>query len=237
MAPIPENTGQPGASCTTSSAWARLPMIEVARPVSDPWKRLDQNPKRLLITAAQSGEEFRLVELGLTHEGCPGALALLPTGSDGVSVTHCLVPSLDHLHHLARGAVERADLPRNERTRDRLSGARRAAPEPSRHEVAFVPLRGMSALLRPDTANGAAARQRLPKTSRQRYRGSCAGRGTRRAPARVVRSVHRPQAGDATPSGMQPNIRASVACRDSASARKHSLRLGIAAVQPRGRLT
>ncbi|MGA9012248.1 MAG: hypothetical protein WB509_07115 [Acetobacteraceae bacterium] len=34
-APIPENTASQ-ASCTTSSAWARLPMIEVASPVSEP---------------------------------------------------------------------------------------------------------------------------------------------------------------------------------------------------------
>ena len=36
----------------------------------------DQRAVRLLIATAQPGQEFRLVELGLTHDGCPGALAL-----------------------------------------------------------------------------------------------------------------------------------------------------------------
>jgi hypothetical protein len=37
--PIPENTASQ-ASCTTSSAWARLPMIEAPRPINELWKRL-----------------------------------------------------------------------------------------------------------------------------------------------------------------------------------------------------
>ena len=73
-APIPENTASQ-ASCTTSSACARLPMIEAASAGQRTVEAPDQHPKRLLIAAAQSGQEFRLVELGLTHEGCPGALA------------------------------------------------------------------------------------------------------------------------------------------------------------------
>ncbi len=38
-APMPENTASQ-ASWTTSSACARLPMIEVATPIREPWKRL-----------------------------------------------------------------------------------------------------------------------------------------------------------------------------------------------------
>jgi hypothetical protein len=36
---MPENTAS-HVSCTTSSAWARLPMIEVAKRINDPWNRL-----------------------------------------------------------------------------------------------------------------------------------------------------------------------------------------------------
>ena len=90
----------------------------------------DQRAVSLLVAAAQPGQEFRLVELGLTHEGLPRSAGAWPAETCAGSLRNVSGRFRSPLNSAAigEGGTQRADLPRHERTGDGLPGARRVAP-------------------------------------------------------------------------------------------------------------
>jgi hypothetical protein len=115
----------------------------------------DQAAKGLLLAAAQSSQEFRLIELGLTHEGLTTGWCLL---GDPRSVRNASARAESPgFGQAGERDADRADLSRHERTGDRLHGACDADPDARRHVAASVALRGMSAVFRPGATDGHSA--------------------------------------------------------------------------------
>jgi hypothetical protein len=147
----------------------------------------DQASIGLLLAAAQSSQEFRVVELGRAHEGltledwslCGEPRRLRNASSRAES---------SGIGGAAKGAL-RADMSRHERTSLRLLGAHHAIPCSRRDLATPVALRSLSPVFRSAASDCGAAWKPSAAFAAAWHRGTPAGDHPRTAAARSVKAV------------------------------------------------